>query len=80
MLQTRIPNPRQIEPSGSEFMSLQQTVSSAFALFGRQYPLMIFTLLLCVSLASVYLLSLPKRYSSTAERSEEHTSELQSPC
>jgi polysaccharide biosynthesis transport protein len=67
MLQTRIPNPRQIEPSGSEFMSLQQTVSSAFALFGRQYPLMIFTLLLCVSLASVYLLSLPKRYSSTAE-------------
>src|SRR6202045_2640551 len=67
MLQTRISNPREIEPSGSEFMSLQQTVSSAFALFGRQYPLMIFTLLLCVGLASVYLLTLPKRYTSTAE-------------
>jgi polysaccharide biosynthesis transport protein len=67
MLQTRIPNPREIEPSGSEFMSLQQTVSSAFALFGRQYPLMIFTLLLCVSLASAYLLTLPKRYTSSAE-------------
>jgi polysaccharide biosynthesis transport protein len=67
MLQTRIPNPREIEPSGSEFMSLQQTVSSAFALFGRQYPLMIFTLLLCVSLASVYILTLPKRYTSSAE-------------
>jgi polysaccharide biosynthesis transport protein len=67
MLQTRIPNPREVEPFGSEFLSLQQTVSSTFALFGRQYPLMIFTLLLCVSLAGVYLLTLPKRYTSTAE-------------
>jgi succinoglycan biosynthesis transport protein ExoP len=67
MLQTRIPNPREIEPSSTELLSLQQTVSSAFALFGRQYPLMIFTLLLCVSLASVYLLTLPKRYTSTAD-------------
>lgn len=67
MLQTRIPNPREVEPSGSEFLSLQQTVSYTLALFGRQYPLMIFTLLLCVSLAGVYLLTTPKRYSSTAE-------------
>src|ERR1700722_12914562 len=67
MLQTRIPNPREIEPSSTELLSLQQAVSSAFALFGRQYPLMIFTLLLCVSLASVYLLTLPKRYTSTAD-------------
>jgi polysaccharide biosynthesis transport protein len=67
MLQTRIPNPREIEPSSTELLSLQQAVSSAFALVGRQYPLMIFTLLLCVSLASVYLLSLPKRYTSTAD-------------
>jgi polysaccharide biosynthesis transport protein len=69
MLQTRIPNPREIEPSssGSEFQSPQQTVASAFALAGRQYPVMIFTLLLCVSLASVYLLTAPKRYTGTAE-------------
>src|ERR1700730_11175008 len=67
MLQTRIPNPREIEAPSSEFLSLQQTVSSAFSLFGRQYPLMIFTLLLCISLASVYLLTAQKRYTSTAE-------------
>jgi succinoglycan biosynthesis transport protein ExoP len=67
MLQTRIPNPREIESPDAEFPSLQQTVSSAFALFGRQYPLMIFTLLLCICVASVYLLTAPKRYTSTAE-------------
>lgn len=65
MLQTRIPSTREVEPSSSEFLSLQQTVSSAFALFGRQYPLMIFTLLLCVSLGSVFLLTAPKRYTAT---------------
>src|SRR3984893_8866662 len=67
MLQTRIPNPREIEPSSTELLSLQQAVSSTFALVGRQYPLMIFTLLLCVSWASVYLLTLQKRYTSTAD-------------
>jgi succinoglycan biosynthesis transport protein ExoP len=67
MLQRRIPDPHEIQSASSEFLSLQQTVSAAFALFGRQYPLMIFTLLLCVSIASVYLLTAPKRYTSTAE-------------
>ena len=67
MLQTRIPNPRENEATGPEHESLQQTVSYAVALFGRQYPLMIFTLLLCVSLAGVYLLTAPKRYTGTAE-------------
>ncbi len=66
MLQTRIPNPREIESPGPETESLRQTVSSVFALFGRQYPLMIFTLLLCVSLAGVYLLTVPKRYTASA--------------
>src|SRR5450756_1317985 len=67
MLQTRIPNPSDIEAPGPEPESVQQTLSHAFALFGRQYPVMIFTLLLCVSLASVYLLTAPKRYTSTTE-------------
>ena len=67
MLQTRIPNPREIESQGPEPESLQQTVSYAFALLGRQYPVMIFTLLLCISLAGVYLLTAPKRYTGTAE-------------
>ncbi|MDH2356828.1 Wzz/FepE/Etk N-terminal domain-containing protein [Bradyrhizobium sp. SSUT112] len=66
MLQTRIPNPREIETPSSEFLSLRQTISAAFALIVRQYPLMIFVLLLCVSLASVFLMTAPKRYTSTA--------------
>src|SRR6266702_943662 len=67
MLQTRITGPREIEAAGPEFLSLQQTVSSAVALVGRQYPLMIFTLLVCISLAGVYLLTTPKKYTGTAE-------------
>ena len=51
MLQTRIPNPRVIESREHESASVQQTLSYAFAVFGRQYPLMILTLLLCISLA-----------------------------
>lgn len=67
MLQTRIQGPREIEPAASEFLSLQQTVSSAVGLVGRQYPVMVLTLLLCVSLASVYLLTAQKKFTSTAE-------------
>src|SRR3984893_13020745 len=67
MLQTRITGPREIEAAGPEFLSLQQTVFSAVALVGRQYPLMIFTLLVCISLAGVYLLTTPKKYTGTAE-------------
>lgn len=67
MLQTRVPGPREIEPATSEFLSLQQTVSSAVGLVGRQYPVMVLTLLLCVSLASVYLLTAQKKFTSTAE-------------
>jgi polysaccharide biosynthesis transport protein len=63
MLQTRIPNPR---ATGPEPDSLQQPLSRALALFGRQYPLMLFTLLLCVSVAGVYLLTAPNRYTGTA--------------
>lgn len=66
MLQTRIPNPREIDSPSTEFLSLRQTISAAFALIVRQYPLMIFILLLCVSLASVFLMTAPKRYTSTA--------------
>jgi succinoglycan biosynthesis transport protein ExoP len=66
MLQTRIPNPREIEVREPEPESLQQTISHLFAMVGRQYPLMIFTLLLCVSFAAVYLLTATKRYTGTA--------------
>jgi succinoglycan biosynthesis transport protein ExoP len=66
MLQTRLPNSREIESSGPESDSLQQPLSYAFALLGRQYPLMLFTLLLCVSVAGVYLLTAPKRYTGSA--------------
>src|ERR1700742_4685332 len=66
MLQTRIANHREIETPGSESQSLQHTIAYAFGVFGRQYPLMIFTLMLCICLAGVYLLTAPKRYTGTA--------------
>lgn len=65
MLQTRI-TPREIEPTAPEAPSLEQTISSAFALLGRQYPVMIFTLLLCICLAGVYVFTAAKRYTGTA--------------
>src|SRR3989337_4006458 len=65
MLQTRFA-PREIESAAPEAPSLEQTLSSALALIGRQYPVMIFTLLLCVCLAGVYVFTAPKRYSGTA--------------
>ncbi len=67
MLQTRLSNQRDIEPSGSEFLSLQHTVSSALALISRQYPILVFAVVLCLGLASAYLLTTPKRFASTAE-------------
>src|SRR5882757_430663 len=66
MLQTRIPNSREIEAAGPESEALQHPLSYVFGLLGRQYPVMIFTLLLCVSMAGVYLLTAPKRYTGTA--------------
>jgi succinoglycan biosynthesis transport protein ExoP len=66
MLQTRISPPREIEAPTHESASLEQTFSSALALIGRQYPVMIFTLLLCAGLAGVYLLTAPKKYTGTA--------------
>src|ERR1700730_1294172 len=66
MLQTRIPNPREIESREPESASLQHALSYALALFGRQYPQMILTLVLCISVAGVYLLTAQKRYTGTA--------------
>ena len=66
MLQARIPKPREIEPTGSEPDSLQQPFSLAFELLSRQYPLMLLTLILCVGIAGVYLLTAPKRYTGAA--------------
>jgi succinoglycan biosynthesis transport protein ExoP len=66
MLQTRISPPREIEAAAPESASLQQTFSAALALIGRQYPVMIFTLLLCLGLAGAYLLTAPKRYTGAA--------------
>jgi succinoglycan biosynthesis transport protein ExoP len=67
MLQTRISPPREIEAAAApESASLQQTFSSALALISRQYPVMIFTLLLCLCLAGVYLVTAPKRFTGTA--------------
>src|ERR1700722_9335737 len=66
MLQTRIPNPREIESREPESASLQHALSYALALFGRQYPQMILTLVLCISLAGVYLSTAQKRYPGTA--------------
>src|SRR5260370_29833222 len=65
MLQTRI-TPREIESTVLQAPSLEQTLSSALALIGRQYPVMIFALLLCIGLTGVYLLTAPKRYTGTA--------------
>jgi succinoglycan biosynthesis transport protein ExoP len=66
MLQTRISPPREISSPAQESPSLEQTLSSAVALIARQYPVMIFTVLICISLASVYLLTASKRYTGTA--------------
>ena len=66
MLQTRISTPRQVEAPTHELAPLEQTLSSALALVGRQYPVMIFMLLLSISIAGVYLLTAPKRFTGTA--------------
>jgi len=66
MLQTRIPSPRETELHSAATPSLEQAVSTAVGLVGRQYPVMIITLLLCLCLAGVYLLTSPKRYTGTA--------------
>ncbi|UPK33902.1 polysaccharide biosynthesis tyrosine autokinase [Bradyrhizobium sp. 186] len=65
MLQTKITS-REIESTAPEAPSLEQTISSALALVSRQYPVMIFTLLLCICLAGVYVFTAPKRYTGTA--------------
>jgi polysaccharide biosynthesis transport protein len=65
MLQTRF-TPREIESTAPEAPSLEQTLSSALALISRQYPVMIFTLLLCICLAGVYVFTATKRYTGTA--------------
>lgn len=65
MLQTKITS-REIESTAAEAPSLEQTISSALALVSRQYPVMIFTLLLCICLAGVYVFTAPKRYTGTA--------------
>src|SRR5437762_14079931 len=65
MLQTKITS-REIESTAPEAPSLEQTISSALALVSRQYPVMIFTRLLCICLAGVYVFTAPKRYTGTA--------------
>ncbi|TYO60837.1 polysaccharide biosynthesis tyrosine autokinase [Bradyrhizobium hipponense] len=65
MLQTKITS-REIESTAAEAPSLEQTISSALALVSRQYPVIIFTLLLCICLAGVYVFTAPKRYTGTA--------------
>src|SRR5260370_703120 len=66
MLQTRIPSPREAGLQRTESPTLEQTVSSAIKLVTRQYPVMIITLLLCLCVVGVYLLTAPKRYTGTA--------------
>ncbi|WP_027522699.1 polysaccharide biosynthesis tyrosine autokinase [Bradyrhizobium sp. Ec3.3] len=65
MLQTKITS-HQIESTAPEAPSLEQTISSALALSSRQYPVIIFTLLLCIFLAGVYVFTATKRYTGTA--------------
>ncbi|MGY4344831.1 uncharacterized protein involved in exopolysaccharide biosynthesis [Bradyrhizobium sp. GM7.3] len=57
---------REIETTAPEAPSLEQTISSVLALVSRQYPVMIFTLLLCIGLAGIYVFTAPKRYTGTA--------------
>jgi polysaccharide biosynthesis transport protein len=66
MLQTRIPSPREAGLQRTESPTLEQAVSSAIKLVTRQYPVMIITLLLCLGVVGVYLLTAPKRYTGTA--------------
>ena len=66
MLQTRIPSHRETELHSAASPSLEQAVSTAIGLVGRQYPVMIITLLLCLGLAGVYLVTSPKRFTGTA--------------
>jgi len=66
MLQTRISSPSPAQSQGTDSASLEQTVSSAIGLVTRQYPVMIITVLVCLSLAGTYLLGATKRYTGTA--------------
>lgn len=67
MLQTRIPNPHaSSQVQSTETASFEHTVSVALGLISRQYPVMIITMLLCLAIAGVYLVSAPKRFTGTA--------------
>jgi len=67
MLQTRIPNAHaSTQIQSDDTASFEHTVSVALGLISRQYPVMIITVLLCLGMAGVYLLTAPKRYTGTA--------------
>jgi succinoglycan biosynthesis transport protein ExoP len=67
MLQTRIPNSHaSTQIQGNDTASYEHTFSVALGLISRQYPVMIITVLLCLGMAGVYLLTAPKRYTGTA--------------
>lgn len=59
--------PEQVGGREPDLISLQETFSSMKALVLRQFPLMLVVGLACLSIAGVYLLTAPQRYSSTAE-------------
>jgi succinoglycan biosynthesis transport protein ExoP len=67
MLQTRIPNPRaSTKIQSTDTASVEHIVSVALGLVTRQYPVMIITMLLCLGVAGVYLMTAPKRFTGTA--------------
>jgi len=67
MLQTRIPNSHaSTQIQGNDTASYEHTFSVALGLITRQYPVMIITVLVCLGMAGVYLLTAPKRYTGTA--------------
>jgi polysaccharide biosynthesis transport protein len=67
MLQTRIPSPHaSTQVQGNNTASFEHTVSVALGLISRQYPVMIITVLLCLGMAGVYLLTAPKRFTGTS--------------
>lgn len=59
------PNAAAREPT-DEFTSLKDLILSAKSLIRRQLPYILLTLLLCVGLASAYVLAASKKYTSTA--------------
>jgi len=66
MLQTRLPLGGPSNDLEAETPSLQRSISAAKGVLVRQYPIMLFIVAIFVGAAALYVLTAPRKYTSTA--------------